>query len=163
MVYTNTVAQIVVVFLLIAALGFGILKDINPIVSTEVHCRNLCTPMPVVHPHAHLPCTLFHTTLLQLHVSTQQRLMFSSWLLLVRNLELLFMSRSSKALLGFLFDDERKKGGSFSLRGWWRTGTGCPRRLWMPHPWMHSRPGWMWLWAAWSGGWRPRLLQGGWN
>ena len=19
----------------------------------------------------------------------------------------------------------------------------------------HSRPGWMWLWAAWSGGWRP--------
>jgi len=31
----------------------------------------------------------------------------------------------------------------------------CPRRLWMPHPWRHSRPGWMWLWAAWSGGWRP--------
>ena len=30
-----------------------------------------------------------------------------------------------------------------------------PRRLWMPHPWRHSRPGWMWLWAAWSGGWRP--------
>ena len=24
-----------------------------------------------------------------------------------------------------------------------------------PHPWRHSRPGWMWLWAAWSGGWRP--------
>jgi len=24
------------------------------------------------------------------------------------------------------------------------TGTGCPRRLWMPHPWRHSRPGWMW-------------------
>jgi len=21
----------------------------------------------------------------------------------------------------------------------------------MPHPWRHSRPGWMWLWAAWSG------------
>uniref|UniRef100_A0A669QTQ2 Coiled-coil-helix-coiled-coil-helix domain containing 3 n=1 Tax=Phasianus colchicus TaxID=9054 RepID=A0A669QTQ2_PHACC len=32
------------------------------------------------------------------------------------------------------------------------TGTGCPRRLWMPHPWRHSRPGWMWLWAAWSAG-----------
>jgi len=31
------------------------------------------------------------------------------------------------------------------------TGTGCPRRLWMPHPWRHSRPGWMWLRAAWSG------------
>jgi len=28
-------------------------------------------------------------------------------------------------------------------------------RLWMPHPWMHSRSGWMWLWAAWSSGWRP--------
>jgi len=24
----------------------------------------------------------------------------------------------------------------------------------MPHPWRHSRPGWMWHWAAWSGGWR---------
>jgi len=23
----------------------------------------------------------------------------------------------------------------------------------MPHPWRHSKPGWMWLWAAWSGGW----------
>ena len=24
------------------------------------------------------------------------------------------------------------------------------------HPWRHSRPGWMWLWAAWSGGgWQP--------
>jgi len=29
------------------------------------------------------------------------------------------------------------------------------RRLWMPHPWRHSRPGWMWLWAAWAAGWRP--------
>ena len=27
--------------------------------------------------------------------------------------------------------------------------------LWMPHPWRHSRPGWMWLWAAWSDGWWP--------
>jgi len=44
---------------------------------------------------------------------------------------------------------------SFSLRRWWRTGTGCRRRLLMPNPWRHSRPGWMWLWAAWSGGWRP--------
>ena len=25
------------------------------------------------------------------------------------------------------------------------TGTGCPRRLWVPHPWRHSKPGWMWL------------------
>jgi len=43
------------------------------------------------------------------------------------------------------------------------TGTGCPRRLWMPHPCRHSRPGWMWLWAAWSAGWRPCPQQGGWN
>jgi len=44
--------------------------------------------------------------------------------------------------------------------------TGCPRRLWMPHPWRHSRPGWMWLWAAWSAGWRPCTQQGvgtGWS
>ena len=25
----------------------------------------------------------------------------------------------------------------------------------MPHPLKHSRPGWMWLWAAWAGGRRP--------
>ena len=41
---------------------------------------------------------------------------------------------------------------SFSHRRWWHTGT---RRLWMPHPWRHSRPGWMWLWAAWAAGWQP--------
>jgi len=23
----------------------------------------------------------------------------------------------------------------------------------MPCHWRHSRPGWMWLWATWSGGW----------
>ena len=22
-------------------------------------------------------------------------------------------------------------------------GTGCPEKLWMHHPWRHSRPGWM--------------------
>ena len=31
----------------------------------------------------------------------------------------------------------------------------------MPHPCRHSRPGWMWLWAAWAAGWRPRTQQGG--
>jgi len=30
-----------------------------------------------------------------------------------------------------------------------------PKEVWKPHPWRHSRPGWMWLWAAWSAGWRP--------
>jgi len=29
----------------------------------------------------------------------------------------------------------------------------------MSHPWRHSRPGWMWLWAAWAGGW-PCTQQG---
>jgi len=51
-------------------------------------------------------------------------------------------------------------GGSFSHGGWWHTGTGCPRRLWMPHPWKHSRPRWMWLWAGWSSGWWPCTQQG---
>ena len=43
--------------------------------------------------------------------------------------------------------------------------TGCPERLWMPHPWRHSRPGWMGPWAAWSsikcGGWWPCLWWAG--
>jgi len=40
---------------------------------------------------------------------------------------------------------------------------GAHNRSRMPHPWRHSRPGWMWLWAAWSAGWRPCTQQGGWN
>ena len=39
----------------------------------------------------------------------------------------------------------------------------CPEIVWMPHPWNHTRPGWTWLWAAWSSGWQPYLWQGGWN
>ena len=57
-------------------------------------------------------------------------------------------------------------GGSFPHRGWWHTGTGCLQRLWMLHPWRHSRPGWMWLWAAWSAGWRPctqQSVETGWS
>ena len=34
------------------------------------------------------------------------------------------------------------------------------RRLWMPHPCRHSRPGWMWLWAAWAADWWPCTQQG---
>jgi len=30
-----------------------------------------------------------------------------------------------------------------------------PKEVWMPHPCRHSRPGWMWLWAASAAGWRP--------
>lgn len=32
---------------------------------------------------------------------------------------------------------------------------GWPRRLWTPHPRRRSRPGWMWLRAAWSSSWWP--------
>ena len=32
-----------------------------------------------------------------------------------------------------------------------RCWNSCPERLWMPHPWRRSRPGWMGTWAAWSG------------
>jgi len=28
-----------------------------------------------------------------------------------------------------------------------------PKEVVDAHPWRHSRPGWMWLWAAWYGGW----------
>ena len=54
------------------------------------------------------------------------------------------------------------------IRGkWWGSGTGCPERLWMLHPWRCSRPGWMGPWAAWSsikcGGWWPCLWQRGWS
>ena len=39
----------------------------------------------------------------------------------------------------------------------------CPERLWMPHSWKCSTPGWMEPWAIWSGGWEPCLWQAGWN
>lgn len=28
----------------------------------------------------------------------------------------------------------------------WHTGTGCSLKLWLPHLWRHSRPGWMEPW-----------------
>jgi len=44
----------------------------------------------------------------------------------------------------------------------WRYIIQCPERLWMPHPWRCSRPGWMGPWAAWSSirGWWPCMQQG---
>ena len=58
-------------------------------------------------------------------------------------------------------------GGSSLLWEWQGAGTGCPERLWMPHLWRCSKPGWMGPWAAWSsitcGGWWPCLWQGGWR
>jgi len=50
------------------------------------------------------------------------------------------------------------------LRKWW--GTGCPKRLWVPHLWRRSRPSWMGSWAAWADGWQPCPQQGvgaGWS
>jgi len=38
-----------------------------------------------------------------------------------------------------------------------------PEKLWLPPPWQCSRPGWMGLWAAWSGGRCPCLWQWGWS
>lgn len=41
----------------------------------------------------------------------------------------------------------------------WISEGSCPERLWMPHPWGHSRPSWMGSCAAWSSiryrVWRP--------
>jgi len=36
-----------------------------------------------------------------------------------------------------------------------------PEGLWVPHPWKHSRPGWMGPWALWSGGFQS--MARGWN
>ena len=57
--------------------------------------------------------------------------------------------------------------GEVLYQEWWVAGTGCPERLWMPHPWRRSWPGWMGPWATLSstrsGVWLPCLGQGGWN
>lgn len=33
-------------------------------------------------------------------------------------------------------------GRSSLLRLWWGTGAGCLQKLWVPHHWKYSRPGW---------------------
>ena len=49
-------------------------------------------------------------------------------------------------------------GNTFSLWGWWSTGTGCPGRLWSLHPWRYSKAIWTWSWAMRSG--HPCLSRG---
>ena len=44
------------------------------------------------------------------------------------------------------------------MRQWQR----LPKKLWLPPPWKCPRPGWMELWATWSGGRCPCPWQGGW-
>jgi len=39
----------------------------------------------------------------------------------------------------------------------------CPEKLWMPHPWRHSVPGWMEPYAAWASSWQPCPWQKSWN
>jgi len=36
-----------------------------------------------------------------------------------------------------------------------------PKEVVDAHPWRHSRPGWMWFWAAWSSDWQPCPQQEG--
>jgi len=36
----------------------------------------------------------------------------------------------------------------------------CPEKLWMPHPWWHTRPGWVGHWAACSGRGQPAHSSG---
>lgn len=33
---------------------------------------------------------------------------------------------------------------------WWGAGTGCPKKLWLCHPWKRPRSGWTQLGAAWK-------------
>jgi len=48
-----------------------------------------------------------------------------------------------------------------------RCWNSCPERLWMPHPWRCSRPGWMGprttRFSIGYGGWWPSMQQEGWS
>jgi len=72
---------------------------------------------------------------------------FSNWIVLIKT--------------GYFF-----KHGGCKIPTWHmeRFGHGMfcfpPVRLWVPHPWRHSRLGWTEPWAAWSAGWQPCPWQG---
>ena len=53
--------------------------------------------------------------------------------------------------------DVRRK---FCLQSVVRRWHSCPEKLRVPHPWRHSRPGWMVSWAAWADGGQPCPRQG---
>jgi len=55
---------------------------------------------------------------------------------------------------GFAVQGGRSRAGN---RKAFSMGNGLSREVWVPHPCRHSRPGWMWLWAAWAAGWGPAL------
>lgn len=55
------------------------------------------------------------------------------------------------------------KGRNSLQSGWWDTGRGCSRKMWMSHHWKCSRSGGTELRRTWSSGKHPCSLQGGWN
>ena len=71
------------------------------------------------------------------------------WWVLLKNNGFIYRRKLKRSKLQLRhFSDSKLPTGKQSLKraqGGWG----------MPHPWRHSRPGWLWLWAAWSGGWRP--------
>ena len=69
-------------------------------------------------------------------------------------------SSACKCLLYLPSHDLNKEQLSFR---WWSTGTGCPEMWQMPHPWRHSKSGWMGLWAIWSSCRCPCSLQESWT
>jgi len=80
-----------------------------------------------------IPCQLSHYSLPVLYV--QSALLPAEG----RNFNAISSENSLQCVLNMVLNWDRGGlgeilGGNFSLKGWWHTGTGCPRRLLMPHP-----------------------------